>query len=353
MGKKFYERYGFTKSGACLSGVVIVLSIFGFVFSSAKLNVVEISTMQENVNSVVVYEVIKDISVVLFSTFGVNLLLGICVEKKNKNKAFEEFFSKEFLNSSDFNEMVPVERQKQIYEKYKNKIVLNGNSSVCEMSDFLHERLCDNLVDYYYEKCEYHTSCVIEKGLLKKSFIKDVKIAFLNENPNCEQFEFFSMYTKKIDGKDHLMITGVRLKDDKGKEVKILRENIDYEINKNNKIDETLKLKNGYDSHSRCFLEKDVVNEIIKDNLTLEIKWYCYEKIDDCLCTVYRVKVPCKKFTLEFHAPESFDVLPNAFGFIDRSQGATNGDEHNAAKIEFAGWIFPDDGAIINLKKIS
>ena len=352
MGKNFYERYGFTRGGIIFSAVIIVISFVGFVFSSARLNVVEASTTPpSNMNGIVAYEVIKDASIVFFSTFGVNLLLGICIEKKSTNKAVEEFFSDEFLQSKNFNDMVPFEKQRQIYEKYKNKVVFNNMAPVSEMSNYLQERLCKSLCDYYYEKCDYDTTCVVDKGMLKKVFTKDVKISFLKENPDCEQFEFFSMYTKKINGKEHLKITRVRLKDENGGERRVLKKASDYRVDKTNRIDETLKVKNGYDSYCRCFLEPHVINEIIRDNLSLEINWYCYEMLDDCLCSVYRVKVPCKKFTLDFRAPEDFKVLPNAFGFIDRSQGATNSTEHNVAKIEFAGWIFPDDGAIINLLK--
>lgn len=325
----------------------------GFLFASARLNVVEVSTAQTNTSQMVVYEIMKDASIVVFSTFGVNLLLGLCIERKQRNNAFEDFFSNDFLESNNFNDMVPIDKQEKIYKKYQLEQIFNGKNDVCTMADFLQYKLCSNLLDYYYEKCEYHTYCEEIGGLLKKTFVKSIKVSPLDNSSTIKEFEFFSMYTKKIAGKDHLTITSVCLKNDKNSDTIELKENMDYYVKKSEKIDETLKKKNGYNSHCRCYLSENTVTTMLDKDLSLEIRWYCYEDLNDCLSSTYRVKVPCKDFTLEFTAPVNYEVLPNAFGFIDRSQKATNSEQPNIAKIQFDGWIFPDDGAIINLKKNS
>lgn len=295
---------------------------------------------------------VKQLTLLITSIIGTEFLLSLALEKRNQNDAFKEFFKEDFINSSIFTEMVPQDKQKIISDKYRLEKIFDNKKVVSEMIDYAQEKLCENLGDFYYEDCSYHVNCSIDKGMFKKSVKKVIQIRSIKGSIEKKKFPLLSVYTEKSSNNvASVEVPVLRMKKANESRYKTLVEGKDYYC-EYGEVEETLKKKNGYDCKITYILRDKV--ELFEDkDLCIEVNCVKYSKLDDDLTSVFRVQVPCRKFEINFHAPESYQVKPNAFGYIDHSQKAVNGEEPENVKIRFDKWIFPDDGAIIEVQKIT
>lgn len=297
----------------------------------------------------ILVRIVQQLSLIITSTIGTNFIISLCIEKKNKNDAFQEFFKNDFINSEAFNEMVPKEKQLLISDKYRKEYRLKNNPVLFEMVEYIERKLYNNIDDFYYEKCEQRVHCYIDKEtkILTKKVDRLLEIKSYSAPIEKENFKLLSVYTKRINGEigceiKHLYIQ--KIGDKKLEKVDVKEES--YQLEK--PIDETLKRKNGYD----CLVTYHLRNNVqLSPKDIFSVRIIAEVKSAEEYTSVFRLQVPCKKFTLFFDAPPGYKVKPNAFGFIDRAQKAMNSDEASNVNIEFDGWVFQDDGVIITLEE--
>lgn len=341
---QFLKPYYYSTKTKVFLGIIIFISAIGFVL----LDFVNVEGKTELFGYFISF--IKQITLLITSIAGTEFLISLALEKKNQNDAFKEFFHKDFINSSLFTDMVPNDKQKIISDKYRMENIFDNKKIVSEMIDYAQEKLCENLGEFYYENCSYHVNCSIDRGMFKKCIKKVIQIRSIKGSVQKQNFPLLSVYTEKFPNDSVLMdVPTLRMKKVNESSYRTLVKDRDYYC-EYSEVEETLKKKNGYDCRVTYLLRDSV--EIIEDrDLCIEVNCVKYSRLDDDLTSVFRVQVPCRKFEITFHAPDSYQVKPNAFGYIDHSQKAINGEELENVNIEFDKWIFPDDGAIIEVSK--
>ena len=125
--KNFFNRNKMSKGTIVFSVVLTVLSFVCAFLCSCYLNSETVLASQGQGTVTKTYYLIKilnDVLVVFFSVFGTNLILTLCVEKKSRNKAFDEFFMDEIISSQSFYEHL----QKQDKEKMLNALLIGGGA---------------------------------------------------------------------------------------------------------------------------------------------------------------------------------------------------------------------------------
>ena len=176
----FFKRFKFTRSGIVFSIIVILISIAAFFFCSVEIKEKETTVnadknnssnvQAENVNlfHLSLLETGKDFSVVLFSTFGVNLLLGLCIEKKNQNKAFEEFFLEDIIKTPQFYDKLPDNEKEKMLEGLELNYYYDDNSVLRKMCNTIREKMIGFAGEYYCSKCQYTVNVNVKDDFLKK-----------------------------------------------------------------------------------------------------------------------------------------------------------------------------------------
>lgn len=61
----------------------------------------------------------------------------------------------------------------------------------------------------------------------------------------------------------------------------------------------------------------------------------------------FRVGVPCRKYILNFTAPENYKVIAHAFGTFDVASNSSNSKYDNTIAVEFDNWLLPENGVTI------
>lgn len=61
----------------------------------------------------------------------------------------------------------------------------------------------------------------------------------------------------------------------------------------------------------------------------------------------FRVAVPCRKYILNFIAPENYKVIAHAFGSFDVAANSSNSKYDNAISVKFDNWLLPENGVTI------
>ena len=155
---------------------------------------------------------VKQLTLLITSIIGTEFLLSLALEKHNQNDAFKEFFREDFINSSVFTEMVPRSKQKLISEKYRIEHIFDNKDIILKMMDYAQEKLCENLSDFYYEKCTYYANCSIEKGKFKKDIRKVIHIRSIKGAIHKNKFPLLTVYTKKVENQTLLDEPVVKIK---------------------------------------------------------------------------------------------------------------------------------------------
>ncbi len=61
----------------------------------------------------------------------------------------------------------------------------------------------------------------------------------------------------------------------------------------------------------------------------------------------FRVAVPCRKYILNFIAPENYKVIAHAFRSFDVAANSSNSKYDNTISVEFDNWLLPENGVTI------
>lgn len=340
---KFLKPYHVKKNVGVLLAIIFVVCALLFV----SLDYVKVEGRPDYVVQIV--KAVQQLSLLISSIIGTNFIISLALEKENKNNAFQEFFKNDFIDSTEFKNLIPIDRQKRISDNYRNREVFKNNSILAEMSDFIEHRLCKHVGNFYYEKCEQNVSCSLDNFMIKKEINRVLEIKSYQKSCEIEKFLLLSIYTKQINGSLGCEINELKIKKTNEANFKTLDIGKYVEINIDNNIEETLKKKNGYD----CLVTYRLRNPIQltdENSFIVKISFNVVSFNNDCT-SVFRLQVPCKKYILQFTSPNNYIVKPNAFGFIDRSQQALNNENPCNAKIEFDSWVFPDEGVIIEMQK--
>lgn len=359
-GLTFFERFTYKKNVKIILLVLFFVACLGFIVCTIVTDVYltedalkSIYENNSNNQSVTVFwfnlcSIFKDVFVVLTSTLGVNLLLSICLEKINQNKAFEDFFLNEIVSSPKFYENLSKEDKTTMLHALEANYYYNDSNIKKEMYKSITNKLkWGNERDYIVTECKCDVSCYIHEDYIEKRIIKHIEIVPDTPNYKVEKFPLLNITSNKIAGKDAVELEKV--------EIENVEIDIDKRVYKGTKPNENnLDKRVGYDEFHELSLKKPITFD--KDNVVpkkITIYYKTRTPITDLSYTC-RMGSPCKKFEFRFEVKDSsqYQVRAYAFGFIDDGKNTPNFGDNNKVVIQLNDWIFPNDGVTVFLNKV-
>lgn len=332
---KFFKKYRFNKSGLVFSILIIIVSIICFIVSSYN-----ISSTQDDNN--IFYKVIRDIAIVVSSTFGVNLLLGLCITKHDKNKAFEEFFHDEIILSPKFYEKLDPEEKMRMLQGLELEFYYNGNSTLRDMCKASREKIISVKEKYYYDNCEYTVKVSDQGSYFEKDIVHNISVMSYTEKATLSNFRIASITNNTIAGMKVCEITGVTLNG--------------VDVFKHCKPKETImhNSSNGQiqEKETALYYNKKLHLSCSKpQNFVIHLTTRCPK---DDITSSFRASVPCRSFCVDYTMEHSeipsckkYELVTHTFGCCEHANDFSTAKYPNNAKIKFTNLILKDDGVVV------
>ena len=329
--KKKIQKFKVTGKVWVISLILTIVAIGFFVYTTICLN----TESKPNV----LISTVKDISVIVMSILGTNLLVSVFVEVYNKNKILNDFFNKDIISASQYyTNLVPEQRCKMLKalefsERCNNNIVMR------EMYESIQKKISEyKKDDYYFEELEYSVTCTDKGSYYEKDVLRTMRLKSYDGTCTIENYKIAEVNVGKINGNiDTFEVSSVYVN---GQPVEYkppcCADNSDVNDCRNGYLDKiTLELKEK--------IEFDNLTGII---ITVDCITRCPK--EDKVST-YRISRPCKKFTVSYTADSNYKLTGHAFGFLDSAEAYPNPKKKNTIKLGFSDWIFTDDGVIVTM----
>ena len=289
--KNFFNRNKMSKGTIVFSVVLTVLSFVCAFLCSCYLNSETVLASQGQGTVTKTYYLIKilnDVLVVFFSVFGTNLILTLCVEKKSRNKAFDEFFMDEIISSQSFYEHL----QKQDKEKMLNALEMEryyNNEIKRDICNRTREKIISNSKSYYFADCSYNVTVKDKGNYFEKTVIYSVTIEPYEQKEELNNFVLAQVTNKKIYGLDIVEINSIEYNGDDITE-KCVTDNIPIDIKFGEKKD--------FDNTTQVAFEECFT--ITKDNPAKFIVNLTTRCPKEDITSSFRASVPCKQFSVNY-----------------------------------------------------
>lgn len=102
--------------------------------------------------------------------------------------------------------------------------------------------------------------------------------------------------------------------------------------------------KNGYTKNYVVTFSKEVT--LFPNQDTIISFTYISRVSDGDMSSGVGVSVPCRNFSINFHAPEGYVVHAHSNGFLDSGENASNPDFPNEISVKFHEWVLPGEGVV-------
>lgn len=355
--KNFFKKYACNSSTRIVLAILLLFTIGVFVYSSYNINIYDVasvSTLEQGVNESIItpkqysiFCVVKDSMTVLISILSINLLLSICIEKKSKNTMLRDIFSEEILSSEKFYDLFNAKEKADIFSAIETNYYKDANPSFNEIHKSINSKLIeynDTNKKYIVNKCEFVIDCSVFDDYIEKSVVKKICVTPA-KGKKINDFSILKVTSEEIHGKETVELKQIKVN---GKVLSHQEYSISDDTSKNE-----AEQRLGYNKSKTIKLKKPLTFETDGKDKVIEIRYITRVPIND-LSYICRMKMPCKKFSLDFEIEntDNYRVNAYAFGFIDDGKNSINQvDKHNRIKITFDDWIFPGDGVAIALQK--
>lgn len=343
--KSFFERIKISKGAGWLSGVLVVLSFVGLVVCSYYINEFTITASQspEN-NDLELYKfvsILKDILIVVFSTFGVNLLISFCIERKNQNKAFEEFFTEEIISSPKFYQHLPEKDRQTMLNAMELSEYYNESTMRKRICDNTREKIISNTNDYYYSDCSYNVTVDDKGDYFEKTVVYSISIKPYEQKTTIKDFVLASVTNKKINGLDIVEVKSIQYNgNDITKKCIPLDKSIDENFGEKKDFDNITKI---------VYKDKFTVTEKRAASFMVTLITRCPK---DDITSSFRASVPCERFSVQYKIRSNeYKIKAYAFGVCKKAENSSAKEIPNEATIKFSDWIFTDDGVVVVMCK--
>lgn len=339
--KEFFKRNKVNKGAGWVSLVLVVVSLVGLILCSSYLNETTVSASQgqetidmEKYHSIAV---LKDIAIVVFSTFGVNLLISFCIEKNGKNKAFEEFFAEEIISAPDFYKSLNFEDKQKMITALELENYYNGSLIKKEICDHTREKIIENTKNYFFADCFYNVTVEDKTDFFEKTVIYSFSVKPYDRNTTIKDVALAQVTNKKIAGLDIVKINSIQYNgNDITKKCKAVNLNLNERFGEKKDFDNVTKIV--YDE--RIKLSKDGVAKFIV-NLTTRCP-------KDDITSSFKATAPCERFGVSYRINSNkYKVKAYAFGVCKQAENSSAKETPNEANIKFSDWIFTDDGVVV------
>lgn len=341
--KGFYEQYIMKKN---IKILLIILCAFSFLFTIIASGVVySIQSIAANAGiKWLIWNIIKDISAVIFSILGVNFLVTICLEKQSKNSMLDSFFKDDIISNSNFYDNMKKDQKAKMLSALEKSCYCHGTSDI-DIHKSINTKLKDiTSSEYYLNYCNYNITCYVTDSEIRKEITKTMVYGAFGKAETKDEF-LIMRYSSDENPEDR----PVEIKElsVNGKPVN-LSTDIEYRVcHEEGRHDKKLS----YSKVQKIYLKNSKFKFDDNDTAKLEMVYEAKQSSKD-LATVFRLDKPCKKLELDF-AVKNNDYQVKAFGFGFNADGRNtpNAPDKGRVKIEFDDWMFPCNGFAVFLEK--
>lgn len=293
----------------------------------------------------VILKTIKDIFVIVATTFGVSLLIGTLIEKKTKNDLYMEIV-RDTIESKEFNARLTSEEKQILCDKFTKLNKCQNIKVIFDMYKSIENKFCNIDIKkepFYLNRCTYDISCDMKSGYIEKTYVKSLYLRSYNNRETIECLRLGSFRSVKYGDlssheKKSLYIDGKKISIDK---VVIQPDKQEYS---------GLEHQHGY-NEALCAMYCDNINLYSDKDTCIAYQYISRTSIKD-FTTIVRCAYPCKSFVAKFHINgDKNKITCSAFGFIDDGKKSPNNDHENDISVEFNEWIFPEDGIVFTIVK--
>lgn len=280
----------------------------------------------------------RDIMVVIVSILGVNLLTSALVDVKSRNSLVSDIMLNDVIAAPEFYATMDEKRKVEMYNAIERSLFFKYDITQQMYAD-IREKLKESIEDYYYTECEYSVSCDVHDNYIEKEVTNTRKIRSYDSRTTAKDFCIGSFSSKQIAG---LMPYEIKSIEINGKKL----QTEEYSLQPDAAIG-YLDEQNEYDSAINCIYSDKISFSSTRDT-TIIIHYVTRTAIDDRIST-FRVKCPCKKFSLYYAVKqhEKYRLVVDAYGFLDDAEHSTNNMSKSNITISFSDWIFKLDGVSV------
>lgn len=295
----------------------------------------------------IIYKTMRDILVVLSSTFGASMLIGIVVTKRDNNNMYEDFVTNELIVSSAFlDKLTPKNKEKILaYIDKKNRKTYPDSSDYIDMISHINEKGRNLSSSMYYSDLSIEIDCEIKDNYIKKVVTRKMKLRTFKKEERLRKFVIDTHSCEKVENKKSYEIEYLDLVKSTGRislvsmvksiPIDISRMESKY-CNYNNKIKNELNY---------TLLLHDT------EDTVLEYKYITRVPLSDKSYTS-RLKYPAKNFDFKFSIEGGGEhrIYSQAFGYMNDATNSYISPGPNSINYSFDEWLFEYDGVAVSFE---
>lgn len=292
----------------------------------------------------VLLNVLKDFFLVIISIIGTTLLTSTIIEKNQKNTTYTELLANDIFASPEFYSNLSDENKQKMIENLERNFY-DRQSIKQELYDVFRQNLNEIQQDYYYEECNFNISYFPQKSYSEKVIVRTIKMRAYSDTITIPNLKLCGYSLSPVNVEN-----SVKNKDLSPFEFISLNINNkahsadDIIISEDATMDQLLN-KCGYVVSYTVNLKENITLSASED--TIIRMEYRSRVSDNDNSMSFRVAVPCRKYILNFIAPENYKVIAHAFGSFDVAANSSNSKYDNTISVEFDNWLLPENGVTI------
>ena len=347
ISKNKIAKFLIKKGSFFLLLIICAISLLLSFFLEYTENEMLLHNNPNKIKQIVTIQTLKDITVIITSIIGVNLITTILIDINSRNKTLTDFFADDIISSPQFYEHLnDIEKEKLVNALLAN-YYFNNKSYIQEMHNSVLEKiqsLCED--GYYFTKCSFDVTCKVKDDYIEKHIEKTVHMRSFDKQKKLKKFCISHYGAQKNGIANEYEINSIKVNGN-------LITNEKLETSPHNTKPESRSLSTPEDIEYYTVLKEDLTLSNHRDT-TIKTSYTTRTAPSDLVST-FKVSKPCKNFSVSFHMEHNhsndYKLQSYAFGFADDAEELSHSSTHNEQTIIFNDWIFKNDGAVIVLVK--
>ena len=328
------KKYTASKVGTISMLIAIIISIF--------LYVVVLFLLQNKGTESAILSILRDILLAIISILGTSLLTSIFIEKNRKNVDYTELIANDIFASPEFYSNLTNSNKQKIFAYLEENMLLNDPIK-SEIYRACRTKIYNNAYVYYYNELALSVSYFLYNDYSEKNIKRVMKIRSYSDKSDVDMLYLFSYnLSPTADGIKNFEVLSAEL----GIENESLIVGKDIIIEKDTTLD-PFWVKCGYGETYKVYLNRSVTLSSDED-LVLSVE-YVSRVTDEDNSAGFGVFVPCRKFNINFVAPQNFIVYAHPHGFLNSDARFPNSLYRNSMSINFDNWLLPGEGVAISV----
>lgn len=332
------QKYRGSMKGIISMGIALGISICCYIL---MLYLAQLDSISDSTKVTIL--MIRDVLLAIVSIIGTSLLTSVFIEKNKKNIDYTELIANDIFASKEFYANLSTENKTKMLtylsQEYQEKDPVRN-----DIQELCRKRLFDMKASYYYELFDESTSFHDYGSYTEKKSVRILKLRSYGEPVKLDSIRLLSYKLSPTYGVETFEL----IEGSFGSDNIILEIGKDIILEKKETRSPLLR-KNGYLQNYEVTLCKELM--ILPNEDTIISFTYVSRVSDEDMSSGVGVSVPCRNFSINFHAPEGYVVYAHTNGFLDSGENASNPDFPNEISVKFHEWLLPGEGVVFCVAK--